>query len=514
MKECLQCGHKNPENAHFCEECGNAFKMDDLNETIELKKESSENNSTNKQFCPNCGTIIPPDSQFCTSCGYALKDTLGPIRPVKRSLSKKQKNGLIAGLLLLVLFVGGFLFGRYYYSYPQQLDRFEQVFETQDPSKIAEIVTSEDPNYKVSAGNLKKFISYYQADSHKKDFSEFLADLKNDPSQLADFSVQEKGRFWGLFPRYQLVIQPVYLMIATDQADMELLLDNKKLATSKGHDYQTTWGPLTPGNYQVIGKLDNEKAVATQQLIRYHNPKFETDSHVTINLHKISFKVTSNIDGAKVLLNDKEVGTIQNGQAEIKDVVWHQGLAVQLAYETANDQLKTDTYQLSADEYLADNYDADSYASEISLDFDAIQTKADVQSYLDDLYSELSSYTSTYSDFETTERRDLAEYFVNGLDNTDEKDFEKFINDIKTSDKKLRVDAQAKVETVSLTGKNTYTVQYLIYYDTIYKDDTPDVNQVFRYKKATLYYNEDEAKFQIDNLGGVENFETVDSGDA
>lgn len=254
--------------------------------------------------------------------------------------------------------------------------------------------------------------------------------------------------------------------------------------------------------------------MATQQLIRYHNPKFETDSHVTINLHKISFKVTSNIDGAKVLLNDKEVGTIQNGQAEIKDVVWHQGLAVQLAYETANDQLKTDTYQLSADEYLADDYDADSYASEISLDFDAIQTKADVQSYLDDLYSELSSYTSTYSDFETTERRDLAEYFVNGLDNTDEKDFEKFINDIKTSDKKLRVDAQAKVETVSLTGKNTYTVQYLIYYDTIYKDDTPDVNQVFRYKKATLYYNEDEAKFQIDNLGGVENFETVDSGDA
>ncbi len=68
--------------------------MDDLNETIELKKESSKNNSTNKQFCPNCGTIIPPDSQFCTSCGYALKDTLGPIRPVKRSLSKKQKNGL------------------------------------------------------------------------------------------------------------------------------------------------------------------------------------------------------------------------------------------------------------------------------------------------------------------------------------------------------------------------------------------------------------------------------------
>lgn len=63
-----------------------------------------------------------------------------------------------------------------------------------------------------------------------------------------------------------------------------------------------------------------------------------------------------------------------------------------------------------------------------------------------------------------------------------------------------------------MIGKDTYTVQYLIYYDTIYLDDTADVNQVFRYKKATLHYNEDEDLFQIDNLGGFENFETVDAG--
>lgn len=88
------------------------------------------------------------------------------------------------------------------------------------------------------------------------------------------------------------------------------------------------------------GKLDSEKSVSKQSLIRYHNPEFETDSHVAMNLHKISFKVTSNIDGAKVLLNNKEVATIEKGQAEIKDVVWHQGMEVQLDFKTAGDSLK------------------------------------------------------------------------------------------------------------------------------------------------------------------------------
>lgn len=512
MKNCPKCGHENLAGARFCEECGQVFEGEDSKETKILQEELPAKKSGDEQVCPNCGKTVPTNVAFCPNCGHGLKKVIRPTASVKRSLSKKQKTGLGVGLAVFILLVGSLIVGHHYYSYPQQLSRFAATFKTQDPDKIAEITTSEDPNYKVSATALKKFVSYYQEDTHKKDFASFLNDLKNDPSQLADFSIQEKGKFFGLFPRYQLVIQPVYLTVATDQADMRLALDNKKLATSKGHDYQTTFGPLTPGSYQVEGNLAGEKAVSTQNLVRYHNSDFETDSHLTINLHKISFKVTSNIDGAKVLLNGKEVGTISNGQAEIKDVVWHQGLDVQLSFTAANDQLKSDSYQIGDNEYLADEYNEDSYTSEINLDFADVQSKADVQNYLDSLYSDVASYTSTYSDFGASEKSELAEHFVNGLNNTEEKDFEKFINDIRTSKNKSRVDAEAEVETFSMTGKDTYTVQYLIYYDTIYLDDTADVNQVFRYKKAMLHYNEDEDKFQIDNLGGVENFETVDDG--
>lgn len=510
MKNCPNCGHENLADARFCEECGQPFAIEVSEEPVLAEEEQQE--PEKKRYCPNCGESIPADADFCPNCGHPLKTAVRPATAVRKPLSKKQKIAIGTGAAIVVLLISGFLFSRHYYSYPQQLSRLEQTFKTQDPEKIAEVVTSEDPNYQVSAANLKKFVSYYQESSHKADFADFLTDLKTNPSHLADFSLQTKGKYLGLFPRYQLVIQPVYLTVTTDQAGMALSLDDKKLATSKGSNYQTIWGPLTPGSYQVEGKLDNEKSTSKQALMRYNNPEFETNSHVSINLHKISFKVTSNVDGAKVLLNDKEVGTIEKGQSEIKDVVWHQGMEVQLTFKTASDQLKSDTYQIAASEFAADDYDEDSYASAIQLDFDHVQSTADVQNFLDSLYSDLSGYTSRYGTFGAAQKSELAEYFVNGLSNADEKDFEKFINDIRTSGKKSRVDAKAKVESVSMTGKDVYTVQYLIYYDTVYTDDTDDVSEVFSYKKATLRYDEDEAKFQIDNLGGAENFERVSGG--
>jgi uncharacterized membrane protein YvbJ len=358
MKNCPNCDHENLDDARFCEECGQPFTID-----------IAENNYQDLHFCSNCGEAIQAKEVFCSNCGQQLKLTDSPTARVKKELSRRQKLGLLSLLAVVLLLISGFLFGRYYYSYPQQLNRLAQTFKTQDPKKISEVVISEDPNYKVSAPELKKFISYYQEDNHKADFAEFLLDLKNDPGQLADFSLHQRGRYFGIFPRYQLVIQPVYLTVTADQAKIQLSLDDKKLATSKSSNFQTTWGPLTPGSYQVAGKSGDVQSASTQRLIRYRNPDFETDSHVTVSLHKISFKVASNREDAKVLLNDQAVATIKNGQAEIKDVVWHQGMTVQLSFKDNKDDLKSETYQIAAGKYLATEYDANRPASEIQLDF-------------------------------------------------------------------------------------------------------------------------------------------------
>lgn len=54
MKICPNCGHQNPENVNFCENCGA-----DLTTNQEAQKQ-----------CPQCQTMNPVDSRFCENCGY------------------------------------------------------------------------------------------------------------------------------------------------------------------------------------------------------------------------------------------------------------------------------------------------------------------------------------------------------------------------------------------------------------------------------------------------------------
>lgn len=91
---------------------------------------------------------------------------------------------------------------------------------------MAEVITSEDSNYKVSAANLKNLSATIKKAATKQILLIF-GGLKNNPGHLEDFSVKTKGKYLGLFPRYQLVIQPVYLTVTTDQAGMDLSLDDK-----------------------------------------------------------------------------------------------------------------------------------------------------------------------------------------------------------------------------------------------------------------------------------------------
>lgn len=155
MKNCPNCGHENLEDARFCEECGHPFTSESVETSEIFTEEEQQPQPKNDRFCPNCGESVPKDADFCPNCGQRLTAAVGPAPTAKKPLSKKQKIGISTGLVLIVLLVGGFMFGRHYYSYPQQLSRLERTFKTQDPEKMAEVITSEDSNYKVSAANLK-----------------------------------------------------------------------------------------------------------------------------------------------------------------------------------------------------------------------------------------------------------------------------------------------------------------------------------------------------------------------
>jgi class 3 adenylate cyclase/tetratricopeptide (TPR) repeat protein len=64
--KCLKCQHENPEDARFCNGCGNKLEP----------------------VCPECAKANPPGSKFCNGCGYNI--TL-PSEPAPRELSFDEK---------------------------------------------------------------------------------------------------------------------------------------------------------------------------------------------------------------------------------------------------------------------------------------------------------------------------------------------------------------------------------------------------------------------------------------
>jgi len=58
--KCNVCGHENPPDSAFCEECRNELKAQPLDI------------GSDQLICPKCGTNNPPGNDFCENCGFNL----------------------------------------------------------------------------------------------------------------------------------------------------------------------------------------------------------------------------------------------------------------------------------------------------------------------------------------------------------------------------------------------------------------------------------------------------------
>lgn len=515
MKKCQSCQHENQDDAIFCENCGEKFaKMENLRE------ESSQ-----KNIC-TCGQTLEAQDKFCPACGKTTatesaiqlqKITNPQIIPAKQPMSKKRKIVLGIVLAICCIMVGGYLTAKNFYSLENQQKRLVEIVKNKDVNQMKKNTISADPNYTITKEELKKYFDYYNQPEHKEAFSLLLGELGSDDGNTGDLALVKNGKKFLLFDEYQWELKPGYITVSTNQKNMKLFLNNQEKEITSDKQEQIVWGPLTPMDYKVKGELAGETTETTEttvDLVRFQHPELEQIGQVTLNFRKISFKLVSNISDADIYIDNEIFDQLVAGESEMKDIIWHQGMTVQLK-KTLEDKsvLETKKEILDEDSYEVDSYDPDSYSSTIELDFSGIQEKSGMELFLSRVYSEVTSDTSSYSKFDEEAKQKLATYFTDGKANVEYKDFETFIQSIRDSKAKSSVSGTPTVESIQMTGKNTYNVQYLIKYKTNYTDYKQDsVSQIFRYKKATMVYDEEKGTFCIQSLGGKENFEVVDNG--
>ena len=82
--KCENCGHQNPANAKFCENCGQPL----IEKTV-----------SSTQTCPNCGEINDSHNKFCEKCGFDLRkqqsaEKVEPVVARRVTKSKPEKQSL------------------------------------------------------------------------------------------------------------------------------------------------------------------------------------------------------------------------------------------------------------------------------------------------------------------------------------------------------------------------------------------------------------------------------------
>jgi rRNA maturation endonuclease Nob1 len=83
---CLHCGHRLPEDADFCPECGRPVEV-----VIRFDREVKPTRTTITNGCLYCGVQLPDNVDFCPECGRPVERGLIP-HPTQKSEARCHKE--------------------------------------------------------------------------------------------------------------------------------------------------------------------------------------------------------------------------------------------------------------------------------------------------------------------------------------------------------------------------------------------------------------------------------------
>jgi len=354
MKYCNHCKKEYSDEHNFCEVCGKKL--------VEKTESHSKDN-----ICPNCGKENQTTARFCESCGTSLQASSKAKEKKETSKlltayykHKKLYNVLLASLVvLLVAGVGLYKYGEHYYSREKQIERYQEVLAKNDPKELAETVVSADKNFKPKANNLSTFTNYTK---DNKDYSNYISEnLQNINDKSQDLYLKKDGKYFFLFDKYDLVLQPFYLDVNTNVEDMQLKVNDKDEGTSDSEDYTWKLGPLVPGAYRLDGSFQSngQEEEIEQKVDQVNREGLENDGsrELSFAAKKVKFDIDSDISSGELLFNGQSVGTIEDGELDEVGFIWNEDGNLQIKQELGDLELLSSPMDFNGDGYLEKDYE-------------------------------------------------------------------------------------------------------------------------------------------------------------
>lgn len=276
MKFCVACGHKRENNEQkFCLGCGSSLSKGEMNQD--------------------------------TGASPSVKQV-----NVKKPLTQKQKKWYMIGSLFLIVFIAFYFIGNHLTSDTRLINRFSDALREKDAVKLGEMVSFTNGDQKIGENHARAFLSLL--DEYPEERQETIEELERQSMEndwgTDDYAVSiVKGDVFLFFDTYELVMEPIYVILHTNVEDAKLFVGDVEVATSDATDYSYEYGPIVMGNYTFRAEMNNEyvdlETVEEVIITRWENLE---SIYLTMDATYIEFNVEDlgKLD-ARLIINDNVI---------------------------------------------------------------------------------------------------------------------------------------------------------------------------------------------------------------
>ncbi|MEI3598159.1 MULTISPECIES: zinc ribbon domain-containing protein [unclassified Oceanobacillus] len=268
------------------------------------------------KYCTECGEAIDESLNFCQNCGHKLHasseqdgNTVIPPKKQPKNYTKKQKIIMGAVAALLVFMIGGYTWGKSYFSPEKTAERFITAIIEEDYGKVQDLTMMQGES--ISQAEAEALVTLAKEEAHYINIE--TTNLEDFTNQNDLMKLTDNGKHLFIFPKYQFSLVPQYADLDLPFKDIETTFNEETFPAKKNDERNIVYGPLAPGKYKINSSYSGELTEAeSDDVIILGDSYSDTVYHdVQLNAESTTFHLynsnDSPIKNAYIEVNEQQI---------------------------------------------------------------------------------------------------------------------------------------------------------------------------------------------------------------
>lgn len=310
MKTCQFCNAEISESVKFCNNCGKEVTEGQTDKQGKSKEETIENKP--KQVEEN------QEKEIVEVAASENEQPSKEVPKVKKTSNKKTKAILFSSIAIIILFIGVIVFGKFQSSVDHLLKDFETAMKDKDTKALADMLTTDDKNLKITAESLEGLVQLYESQPSELTYLTNNLQMQSTDGgtylrKMFPIDLVKDGKKFILYDNYKLLVNPVYIKVNTNYKDTDIIINDEVMETTDKDNFTGEVGPLIPGEYVVEAVYDTGFFHLTgEATVKANDPSFAQYADLYLEGSNVSFDISGNrysdLKSIKLFVNGKDTG--------------------------------------------------------------------------------------------------------------------------------------------------------------------------------------------------------------